>query len=84
MSQAKVARRRLKLARAVERAAVVERPVVCKGPLTRIAFALATDLVLAWTVGELHAACPACRQREFGGFSGLGCLRRQTGWTSQL
>ena len=33
MSQARVARQRLKLARAVERAAVVERPVVCKGPL---------------------------------------------------
>ena len=33
MSQAKVARRRSRLARAVERAAVVERPVVCKGPL---------------------------------------------------
>jgi hypothetical protein len=33
MSQAKVACRRLNFVRAVERAAVVERPVVCKGPL---------------------------------------------------
>jgi hypothetical protein len=33
MSEARVVRRRLKLAKAVERAAVVERPVVCRGPL---------------------------------------------------
>jgi hypothetical protein len=33
MSRAKVVRRRLRLAEAVGRAAVAERPVVCRGPL---------------------------------------------------
>ena len=33
MSQGKVVRRRLKIAEAVERATVVEQPVVCRGPL---------------------------------------------------
>ena len=60
MSQAKVVRRRLKLAEAVERAAVVERPVVCRGPLY-----LVHPTITAACVGSLQRIAVLLRDESY-------------------
>ena len=60
MSQARVARRRLRLAKAVERAAVVERPVVCRGPLY-----LVHPTVTAACVGSLQRIAVLLRDESY-------------------